>query len=121
MELVDRQPRPAGTQVHLNLDNYGTHKTHRGQRWFAKRPYHDLHFTPTGASWPNRVERFFAEIAIQRVWRGAFRSTTRLERAIADYLADGNADPRPFTWTATADQILERVKRLCEQTCNSGH
>ena len=121
LELVDQQPRPADTQVHLILDNYGTHKTPRVQRWFAKRPYYHLHFTPTGASWLNMVERFFAEITSKRIRRGAFRSTPHLEQAIADYLANHNANPRPFVWTATADQILERVKRLCERISNSGH
>jgi transposase len=121
MEQVDAQPREAGTAVHLILDNYGTHKTPRVQRWFAKRPYYHLHFTPTGASWLNMVERFFAKITTQRIRRGVFRSTLQLEQAIMDYLANHNANPRPFVWTATADQILDRVKRLCERISDSGH
>lgn len=121
MERIDTQPREAGTQVHLILDNYGTHKTPRVKRWFAKRPYYHLHFTPTGASWLNLVERFFAEITNKRIRRGVFRSVNQLEQAIRNYLDQHNADPRPFVWTATADRILERVRRLCERTSGSGH
>jgi len=121
IELADLQPCAAGTQVHLILDNYGTHKTPRVQRWFAKRPYYHLHFTPTGASWLNLVERFFAEITTKRIRRGSFQSTPQLEQAIGAFLVEHNAAPRPFVWTATADQILARVKRLCERVCDSGH
>jgi transposase len=121
MELVDAQPREPGIQMHLILDNYGTHKTPRVRRWFAKRPYYHLHFTPTGASWLNLVERFFAEITTKRIRRGTFRSTSELETAIRDYVADHNQAPRPFVWTATADKILDRVRRLCEQISDSEH
>jgi len=121
MEHVDAQPREANTEVHLILDNYATHKTPRVRRWFAKRPYYHLHFTPTGASWLNLVERFFAQITNQRIRRGVFRSVRQLEQAIRDYLDDHNQNPRPFVWTATADPILQRVRRLCKRTCGSGH
>lgn len=121
MEHVDARPREPGTEVHLILDNYATHKTPRVRRWFAKRPYYHLHFTPTGASWLNLVERFFAEITNKRIRRGVFRSVRQLEQAIREYLDDHNHNPRPFIWTATADQILKRVRRLCERTCGSGH
>jgi transposase len=121
MEEIDARPREAGAEIHLILDNYATHKTPRVRRWFAKRPYYHLHFTPTGASWLNLVERFFAEITNKRIRRGVFRSVTKLEQAIRDYLERHNENPRPFVWTATADRILERVKRLCERTCDSGH
>ncbi len=121
MEHVDAQPREANTEVHLILDNYATHKTPRVRRWFAQRPYYHLHFTPTGASWLNLVERFFAQITNKRIRRGVFRSVRQLEQAIRDYLDDHNQNPRPFVWTATADQILQRVRRLCERTCGSGH
>ncbi len=121
MELIDAQPRQPDTQVHLILDNYATHKTPRVKRWFSRRPYYHLHFTPTGASWLNMVERFFAEITTRRIRRGAFASLPQLEQAIMDYLTIHNANPRPFVWTATADRILDRVKRLCERISDSGH
>lgn len=112
---------PPGRDVHLILDNYATHKTPKVMRWFARRPRYFIHFTPTGASWLNLVERFFAEITQRRIRRASFDSVRELERAIADYLDDHNRDPRPFVWTATADAILAKVKRFCERTSGSGH
>lgn len=121
MEQIDRLPRDADVSIHLVLDNYGTHKTPRLRRWFARRPYYHLHFTPTGASWLNLVERFFAKITTERIRRGAFRSVQHLEREIQAYLEQHNRDPKPFRWTASADLILEKVSRICERTSNSGH
>jgi transposase len=80
-----------------------------------------VHFTPTGASWLNMVERFFAAITTQRIRRGAFRSVRELERAIRDYLDNHNEDPEPFIWTATADEIFRKIARLCEGIENSRH
>ena len=113
--------REPGTQVHLVLDNYATHKTPAVKRWFLRHPAYHLHFTPTGSSWLNQVERFFAEITEKRIRRGAFRSVPALERAIEEYLAEHNKDPRPFAWVADADSILDRVKKVCERTSDSGH
>lgn len=121
MEQIDRLPREPDVQIHLVLDNYGTHKTPRLRRWFTQRPYYHLHFTPTGASWLNLVERFFAKITTERIRRGAFRNVPHLEREIRAYLNEHNRNPRPFVWTASADLILEKVSRICERTCNSGH
>ena len=107
--------------VHIILDNYGTHKTPKVRRWFQRHPEYQLHFTPTSGSWLNQVERFFAEITERRIRRGAFRSVASLEAAIMEYLANHNENPRPFVWTANADLILERVKKVCERISNSGH
>jgi transposase len=114
-------PREPGVSVHVVMDNYGTHKTPAVKRWFLRHPEYHLHFTPTGASWLNQVERFFARITEDRLRRGVFTSVPALERAIADYLAEHNANPRPFAWTADADSILDRIRRVCERTSDSGH
>lgn len=113
--------REPGVAVHVVLDNYGTHKTPAVKRWFLRHPEYHLHFTPTSASWLNQVERFFAAITEDRIRRGVFTSVPQLERAITDYLAEHNKNPRPFVWTADADSILDRVKRVCERTSDSGH
>ncbi len=113
--------REPGVQIHLILDNYGTHKAPSVKRWFERHPEYHLHFTPTSGSWLNQVERFFAEITEKRIRRGAFRSVAALEAAILEYLAHHNEAPRPFRWTANADLILERVKKVCERIPDSGH
>jgi transposase len=115
---VEREP---GVEIHIILDNYGTHKTAAVKRWFERHPEYHLHFTPTSGSWLNQVERFFAEITEKRIRRGAFRNVAALEKAILEYLADHNENPRPFVWTANADLILNRVKKVCERISNSGH
>jgi transposase len=107
--------------VHLVLDNYGTHKTPSVKRWLLKHPEYHLHFTPTSSSWLNQVERFFAEITEKRIRRGTFRSVKALEQAIYNYLEKHNQSPRPFSWTANADLILGRVKRVCARINDSGH
>src|SRR5262245_4310030 len=112
---------PADMDIHLVLDNYGTHKTAMIHKWLLKRPRFHLHFTPTSSSWLNLVERWFGLITEKRIRRGAFKSTTELERAIRDYLETYNGDPKPFVWTKTADQILESLKRYCERISDSVH
>jgi transposase len=120
-EIDARLPREPGVTIHLVLDNYATHKTPAVKRWFLRHPEYRLHFTPTSSSWLNQVERFFAEITTKRIRRGAFRSVAALERAIREYLDHHNENPKPFAWTADADLILNRVKRVCERISNSGH
>jgi transposase len=110
-----------GVSIHIVLDNYATHKTPAVKRWLLRHPAYHLHFIPTSSSWLNQVERFFAEITEKRIRRGAFKSVTALERAIVDYLAAHNADPKPFAWVADADAILDRIKKVCERTSDSGH
>ena len=87
----------------------------------AEAPRNRVDSIPTSSSWPNRIERFFAEITEKRIRRGAFKSVPALERTIADYLAHHNADPNPFKWVADADSILDRIKKVCERTSDSGH
>ena len=111
---------PEGLDVHLVLDNYATHKTPKVVRWLAKRPRWHIHFTPTGASWLNMVERFFAEITAKRIRRGTFKSVRSLENAIREYLEVHNEQSRPFVWTATAEDIFGKLYRLCERTSDSG-
>jgi transposase len=122
LDLIDTSvPKEPGCTIHLVMDNYGTHKTPKVKRWFLRHPEYHLHFIPTSSSWLNQVERFFAEITEKRLRRGAFRSVPSLEQAITEYLAQHNRNPKPFVWTADADLILNRVKRVCERTSNSGH
>ena len=97
--------------IHLVLDNYATHKTPEVKAWLKKHPRFKLHFTPTGASWLNMVERFFAEITSKRIRRGSYSCVGDLEAAIYDYLLRHNSKPKPFTWTKTAENILARERR----------
>ena len=120
-ELDSKLVREPGVEIHLVLDNYGTHKTAAVKRWFLRHPEYHLHFTPTSSSWLNQVERFFGEITEKRIRRGAFRSVAALEAAIREYLEHHNASPKPFKWTADADLILDRVKKVIERTSDSGH
>lgn len=110
---------PPDLDIHLILDNYGTHKTAAVHRWLAKRPRYHLHFTPTSSSWLNLVERFFAALTEKQLRRGVFRSTRELEAAIARYLETTNANPQPFVWTKTADQILATISRFCQRISDS--
>jgi len=112
---------PAKLDVHLVLDNYGTHKTPSVRAWFARHPRFHVHFTPTSASWLNLVERFFALITERQIKRGTHRSTRELEDAIRQYLNTHNNDPKPFVWTKTADEILTSVARFCQRISDSGH
>lgn len=98
---------PGALDVHLILDNYATHKTATIQRWLLKRPRFHAHFTPTSASWLNLVERWFAAITDKQIRRGSFRSARELEQAIRTFLAPHNAQPKPFGWTKSADDILQ--------------
>ena len=120
LDRIDKEV-PDELDVHLILDNYGTHKTVMIRRWLAKRPRFHVHFTPTSASWMNLVERWFGLLTDQRIRRGAFRSVAELERAIRDYVATHNEDPKPLVWTKSADAILDSVARFCQRTSNSGH
>lgn len=112
---------PESLAVHLILDNYGTHKTALIRRWLAKRPRFHAHFTPTGASWINLVERWFATLTMKQIRRGSHRSTVELERAIRQYLRIYNHDPKPFVWTKSADEILASVARFCMRISGTGH
>jgi transposase len=112
---------PAELDVHLVLDNYGTHKTAAIHRWLLKHPRFHVHFTPTGASWLNQVERWFALLTERALRRATHRSTRALEGAIQEYLRVSNKAPKPFVWTKSADEILASVKRFCERISGTGH
>ena len=102
--------------IHIVMDNASSHKTKLIRDWFAKRPRWQMHFAPTSSSWINQVERFFALLTDQQIKRGAHRSTAALETAIAAYIDARNADPKPFRWTKTADDILASIERFCRRT-----
>jgi transposase len=119
LKLIDQQIAE-GLDLHLIVDNYATHKTPAVKRWLKAHPRFHLHFTPTSASWLNMVERFFAEITRDRIRRGAFKSVAELNAAIMQYLENHNADPKPFLWTKSASQILEKVARA-KQALESQH
>jgi transposase len=102
---------PDTTELHLILDNYGTHGHERVRRWLTKHPRFVLHFIPTSSSWLNLVERWFEELSEKAVRRGAFRSVADLEQAIKEFLEAWNSNPTPFVWTATIESILEKLAR----------
>jgi len=110
LRVIDRQV-PKGLQVHLILDNYGTHKHPNVVAWLGKHPRFHLHFTPTSSSWLNLVERWFRDLDGKAIRRGVFKSVPDLITAIEAYIEANNDNPRPFTWTATAEEILEKVRR----------
>lgn len=110
LRTIDRTV-PKRLQVHLILDNYATHKHPNVKAWLAKHPRFHLHFTPTSSSWLNMVEGFFAQLTNKALRRGAFASVPDLIAAIDAYLTANNSNPTPFTWTKTADQIVEKVQR----------
>ena len=95
---VDRNV-PKWLQVHLIMDNYGTHKTPAVKAWFTRHPRFVVHFTPTSASWLNLIERWFALLTERQIRRGTHRSTVALEQAIRTYLNISNQNPKPFVWT----------------------
>jgi len=102
------------------MDNYATHKTKPIRDWLAKRPRWQVHFTPTGASWINQVERFFALITDKQIRRGIYRSTQQLEHDIRVFIDAHNADPKPFRWTKSADDILAAIHRFYTRTQQIG-
>ena len=110
LQLLDAQT-PADRDLHLILDNYATHKHPKVKKWLTRHPRFHLHFTPTSASWLNMVERFFRELTTKRLRRGVFRSLPELIETISAYLKYYNKQPTPFVWTATASDILAKVKR----------
>jgi len=110
MNRVDRET-PADLDVHCIVDNYGTHKHPAVKRWLKRHPRFQMHFIPTSSSWLNLVERWFREITTKRIRRGVFPSVDVLVAAIEEYLQHHNENPRPFVWTATADQILAKVSK----------
>jgi transposase len=112
---------PAELDVHLIVDNYGTHKTPAIKAWLAHHPRFHMHFTPTGSSWINQVERWFGFLADQKIRRGAHTSVQALENDIREWIEAWNSNPRPFIWTKTAEEILESLARFCRRISGAGH
>jgi transposase len=110
LRTIDRTV-PKGLQIHLIFDNYATHTHPNVKAWLAKHPRFHLHFTPTSSSWVNMVESFFSQLTNKAIRRGVFTSVPDLIAAIDAYLVANNTDPKPFTWTKTTDQIIEKVQR----------
>ena len=112
---------PEDLDIHLIVDNYGTHKQPKVRKWLANRPRFHMHFTPTYASWLNQVEIWFNIITRRAIRRGSFRKVKELIERIEGFTAKWNADAQPFMWTATADSILAKIKRLCERISATQH
>ena len=112
---------PAELDIHLVCDNYGTHKTPAIKAWLGRHPRFHMHFTPTGSSWINQVERWFGFLTDQKIRRGAHKSVQALENDIRDWIADWNTHPRPFLWTKTSEEILESLARFCSRISGAGH
>ena len=110
LRLIDEQTPPQ-QELHLIVDNSSTHKQAKVQRWLARHPRFHVHFTPTGASWLNMVERFFRDLTVNRLRRAIFKSLDELLAAIDGYLAEHNHAPKPFSWSAKATDILAKVQR----------
>jgi transposase len=110
LNLIKRST-PADKEIHIICDNYATHKHQKVKAWQKRNPRFHFHFTPTSASWLNMVERFFRDLTINSLRRGAFRSVAELTHAIEEHITHHNADPKPFVWTAAASDILEKVQR----------
>jgi len=119
MAEVDRKV-PRRREIHIILDNYGTHKHPEAKAWFAAHPRYYLHFVPTSSSWLNLVERWFAEITRKEIRRGSYRSVRELNRTIVRYLRQNNKNPQPFVWTASATTIMRKV-RHCKEVLDAGH
>jgi len=112
---------PKNLEAHIIVDNYATHKHRRVRRWFATRPRFHVHFTPTYASWLNQVEIWFNRITQQAIRRGTFGSVKELVEKIDRYVQNSNRHARAFVWTATAESIFAKVKRLCEGISGTAH
>ncbi|HEV2952624.1 MAG TPA: IS630 family transposase [Candidatus Dormibacteraeota bacterium] len=120
LDRIDKEV-PAELEIHLVMDNYGTHKTPLIKTWMLSHPRFHFHFTPTYSSWINQVERWFAMLTEKQIRRGTHRSVPELEKSIRLYLSTYNENPKPFIWVKTADQILESIRRFCLRTSGPGH
>lgn len=114
LRAIDERVPPELT-VHLVLDNLSSHKGDRVRRWLGKHPRFHLHYTPTGTSWVNLVERWFLDLTEKRIRRGTFRSVPQLIAAIKEYVAAYQKSPRPFVWRAKCDDILRKVEKHRER------
>jgi transposase len=120
LKLIDTAV-PQDLDLHLVVDNYATHKTPKIKEWLIRHPRFHLHFTPTSGSWLNLVERWFAELTNRKLRRSAHRSVTELETDVRKWINEWNADPKPFVWTKTADEILDTLAAYCGRINDSRH
>ncbi len=111
---------PGGLDLHLVVDNYGTHKHEQVEAWLQRHPRFHLHFTPTSSSWLNLVERWLRELTVKRLRRGSFENVSALVKAIKDYIAEKNQNPHVFVWTATADNIMRKLA-ICKEALDAAH
>jgi len=118
LDLIEAQV-PRRLDVHIIMDNYSTHKTALIRNWFAKRPRFHVHVTPTYGSWLSLVERWFSELTMKQIRRGTFRSVPQLKAAIQEFIAAHQADPKPFAWTKSADEILASIARFAQRTVDA--
>jgi transposase len=112
---------PAELDIHLICDNYGTHKTPAIKTWLAKHPRFHMHFTPTGSSWINQVERWFGFLTDQLIRRGVHKSVVALEKDIREWVKAWNDDPKPFVWRKTAEEIIDSLARYCQRISGAEH
>ena len=112
---------PAEMDLHLMLDNYGSHKHPKVKTWLLNHPRYHLHFTPTYSSWLNQVERWFGLITQRAIRRGSFGSVKELVEKIDQFVTAHNEDCKPFMWHATAESIFEKISRLCERISGTEH
>ncbi len=112
---------PDELDIHLICDNYRTHKTPAVKAWLAARPRFHVHFTPTGSSWINQVERWFGYLTSQLLRRGVHRSVQSLEKDVREWIEQWNTEPRPFVWRKTAEEILDSLARYCRRISDAGH
>jgi transposase len=118
LDLIDARV-PRSLDVHIIMDNYSTHKTALIRNWFAKRPRFHVHFTPTYGSWLSLVERWFSALTMKQIRRGTFRSVPQLKAAIQEFIEAHQANPKPFVWTKSADEILASIARFAQRTVDA--
>ncbi len=111
---------PEGLDIHVVGDNYGTHKTPAIKTWLARHPRIHLHFTPTGSSWINQVQRWFGFLTDQLIRRGVHKSVQSLEHDIREWVSTWNEDPKPFVWKKTAEEILDCLARYLQRVTGQG-
>ena len=111
LQIIDTKT-PTDLDLHLIVDNYGTHKHQRVQRWLKRHPRFHLHFTPTSSSWLNLVERWFAEISRKKIRRGSFKNVKELIMAIKQYIESHNQNPKAFVWTASVESIMRKISNV---------
>ncbi len=119
LQLINTKT-PPDLEIHLIVDNYGTHKHPRVQAWLKRHPRFHLHFTPTSCSWLNMIERWFSEITVKRIRRGSFKNVKELIAVIKQYIDSHNQNPKAFVWTASVESIMRKISK-CKDLLETGH